>query len=419
MNQSAFSPRLLVAWLAATVALCAGAAFLIARSGTTDPVGPTTFSRSAIGYAGIADILHRLGIRVVRSQSDTLAKLGPGALLVIAEPNYDRQQTAQQLLAAKTVLLILPKWFGRPSTTRPGWIDAVAPYPPAAVQQTLGLVDRGATVLQTDQSAPFTTNVVGTLPDLAAPIQLLRSHHLRPIVATGEDMLVGEVRVKGRRVWVLADPDVMSNHAMAVPANATFAVALIQALRASDASVVFDETVHGSVSAGADNPLTLLFRPPFAAATAQSIIAALLMLWAAIGRFGTPQSPAPTLHAGKRDLIENTARLLEFARHQPAIVQRYLQLTVRDLGRRLHAPSTLPPSALAGWLERVGRARGVETDAILQLTDAASRRDFPTLVRLARALHRFKGDVIDGTWGDPGDDRARAQRGGQGGRRPG
>jgi hypothetical protein len=419
MTPSVISPRVLAVWFAGAIALFA-AAFLVVRSKAPDPIGATTFSRSAIGYAGIADVLHRLGIRVVRSQSDTVAKVGPGALLVIAEPNFDKQRTVRQLLAAETVLLILPKWMGRPSAARPGWIDLARRLPDAGVQQVLGLVDRDARVLQRDKIAAFTANVLGAVPSLPSPTQLVRSDRLRPIVGTEEGVLVGELRTQRARLWVLTDPDVMSNQAMAVPANAVFAVALIEALRAPDASVVFDETVHGSVNPVANNPLTLLFQVPFGYATAQAIVTLLLLLWAAAGRFGAPQAPAGALRTGKRDLIENIARLLEFARHQPAIVQRYLQLTMRDLGLRLHAPSTLSSEALAGWLERLGQARGIETRSILPLNDTrALSRDLPKLVGLARELHRFKGDVIDGTWRNPGDDRKRAQGSRQGGGRPG
>jgi len=419
MTQSVFSPRVLAAWFAAAIALVA-AAFLVARSKAPDPIGATTFSRSAIGYAGIADVLRRLGVRVLRSQSDTGAKVGPGAVLVIAEPNFDKQRTAQQLLAAETILLILPKWIGRPSAAQPGWIDMARRLPDTAVQQVLGLVDRDARVLQKDKITALTANILGVVPTLPLPTQLVRSERLRPIVGTEEDVLVGELRTEGHRLWVLTDPDVMSNQAMAVPANAVFAVALIEALRAPDASVVFDETVHGSLNPVTNSPLALLFQAPFGFATAQAVVTLLLVLWAAAGRFGAPQSPASALQTGKRDLIENTARLLEFAQHQPAIMQRYVQLTMRDLGRRLHAPSTLSPDALAQWLGRVGQARGIETRAILQLNDTrALSRDFPMLVRLARELYRFKGDVIDGTWRDPGDDRKRAEGSRQGGGRPG
>jgi hypothetical protein len=420
MNASIFSPRVLIAWLSATVILFGAALFLLARSKGSDPTGPTTFSRSAIGYAGIADVLHRLGVPIVRSQSETVAQLGPGTLLVIAEPRFDLQQITRQLLAAKSVLLILPKWVGQPSASRPGWIDRAERLPGMVAQQALSLVDRKGTVLQKEWPAPFVTNAVGALPSLPSPVQLLRSDRLRAIVGTGQDMLVGELSEKGRRVWVLADPDVISNHAIAVPANAVFAVALIDALRAAGGSVVFDETVHGFVSAAPNNPLALLFQPPFGLATALGLITLLLLLWAAAGRFGAPQSPAPALHAGKRDLIDNTAKLLEFAHHQPVVVQRYVQVTMRDLGRRLRAPSTLSPEALVGWLDRFGRARGLDTGAILRSADTrASGRDLGTLVRLARDVHRFKGEISDGSGGDPGDDRKRAQRSGQSSRGPG
>jgi len=277
MTQSVFSPRVLAACFAAAIALAA-AAFLVARSKAPDPIGATTFSRSAIGYAGIADVLRRLGIRVLRSQSDTVAKVGPGALLVIAEPNFDKQRTARQLLAAETILLILPKWIGRPSDARPGWIDLARRLPDTAVQPVLGLVDRNARVMQKDKVAAFTANILGAVPRLPSPTQLMRSDHLRPIVAAEEDVLVGELRTEGRRVWVLTDPDVMSNQAMAVPANAVFAVALIEALRAPDASVVFDETVHGSLDPVTNSPLALLFQAPFGFATAQAVITLLLVL---------------------------------------------------------------------------------------------------------------------------------------------
>ena len=419
MTRSVFSPRVLAAGFAAAIALVA-AAFLVARSKAPDPIGATTFSRSALGYAGITDVLRRLGIRVLRSQADTGAKVGPGALLVIAEPNFDRKRTAQQLLAAETILLILPKWIGRPSAAQPGWIDMARRLPDTAVQQVLGLVDRDARVLQKDKITALTANILGVVPSLPLPTQFVRSDRLRPIVGTEKEVLVGELRTEGRRVWVLTDPDVMSNQAMAVPANAVFAVALIEALRAPDASVVFDETVHGSLNPVTNGPLALLFQAPFGFATAQAVLTLLLVLWAAAGRFGAPQSLASALQTGKRDLIENTARLLEFARHQPAIMQRYAELTVRDLGRRLHAPSTLSQDALVEWLGRVGQARGIEPRAILQLRDTrALNHDFPMLVRLARELYRFKGDFIDGTWRDPGDDRKRAERSRQGGGRPG
>ena len=68
-TEGVFSGRLLAIWISASVALLAASLyFMLMPEGTspgTDSVGPTVFSRSALGHAGIADILQRLGVRVV------------------------------------------------------------------------------------------------------------------------------------------------------------------------------------------------------------------------------------------------------------------------------------------------------------------------------------------------------------------
>lgn len=73
-----------------------------------DAVGPSSFSRSAIGYAGIAEILRRLGIAVVKSQYDALAKLR-------RRRRASSVETKDTLAKARAALLILPKWHGEES----------------------------------------------------------------------------------------------------------------------------------------------------------------------------------------------------------------------------------------------------------------------------------------------------------------
>src|SRR5262249_37431409 len=62
--------RITAAWVAAVVMLVPGTiAFAIfGGGGRPDTVGPPAFSRSAIGYAGMADVMHRLGTRVLKSR---------------------------------------------------------------------------------------------------------------------------------------------------------------------------------------------------------------------------------------------------------------------------------------------------------------------------------------------------------------
>ena len=89
-TEGVFSGRLLAIWISASVALLAASLyFMLMPEGTspgTDSVGPTAFSRSALGHAGIAEILQRLGVRVVKSRYGSLGMVGEEDLLVIAEP---------------------------------------------------------------------------------------------------------------------------------------------------------------------------------------------------------------------------------------------------------------------------------------------------------------------------------------------
>src|SRR5262249_10832405 len=174
------------------------------------------------------------------------------------------------------------------------------------------------------------------------------------------------------------------------------AVGMRKGLRGADGSVVFDETVHGYL-AKPTSPFLLLFRFPFVIATAQGVIAAALLLWATLARFGVPQSAPPPLRAGREGLLQNMAKLIEFTGHQQWMLVRYIQETVRDVARQLHAPRGLSGEGLMAWLQRVGNARGADVDCAAVVRRAAElgtgrRRDLGPLIRLARDIHRWKGE---------------------------
>jgi hypothetical protein len=218
-------------------------------------------------------------------------------------------------------------------------------------------------------------------------------------------MLIGEIIRGGRRIWVLSDPDIIANQGFGRGNNAALAVAAINRLRGANGSVIFDETVHGFLARPA-SPFLLLFRFPFVVATIQGLLALALLLWATLARFGAPQSLPPPLSAGRSGLLQNVASLIEFTGHQEKIIRRYVLETIRDVGRQLHAPRGISGNELLAWLVRVGSARGVETDCnavIRQLEDLPEgrRRNLPSLVRLARQIHQWKGEIIDGRVGHP------------------
>jgi hypothetical protein len=411
-GEPVFSRRLFMGWIAGAVVLFAVSLFLLGTTGEQsgpDSTGASTFSRSAIGHAGIAEVLTRLGIPVVKSRYNSLEKLSDGSLLVIAEPRMARQseEEIRTLLKADVVLLVLPKWFGLPSKQTEGWLREVAQRFPAEPQWALRLVAPRAEVVREPGDVTWTTNALGLAPSLASPIQLMSGPGLRAIIGGERGMLLGEISERGRRIWVLSDPDVISNHGIAREGNAALAVAIIKRLHDGDGSVVFDETVHGYV-AKPSSPFMLLFRFPFVVATVQGLIAVALLFWATMARFGAPQSAPPPLSAGRGSLLQNMAKLIEFTGHQPVMVARYVQETVRDVARQLHAPRELAGQGLVAWLQRVGGARGVDIDcgALMQGADelsAGRRRDPSSLVRLARDTHKWKGEILDGRSRHPRD----------------
>ncbi len=343
-SDSLFSPRLLIGWIAAAIITFAVSLYLMGSNDLGgDTTGPSSFSRSAIGYAGLAEVLQQLHIDVVKSRDDPLGKLTPKSVLVIAEPRPGgkTERIMRTLLTADTILLVLPKWIGRPSREKPGWLGKAELLPSAAIEWALHLVAPKAEMLQVDKAA-WQTNTFAI--ELAA--------------------------------------------------------AMIERLRNGAGRVVFDETIHGFAGVPT-NPLALLFRFPFVIATLLGAMTVALLLWASLGRFGAPQPAPPPLNAGRQTLLQNIAKLVEFTGHQEMMIKRYVLETVRDVGRQLHAPRGLSGAALVAWLQRVGAARGVDIDCAALVGEAerladGRRRGAASSVRLARDIYRWRGEIVDG-----------------------
>jgi hypothetical protein len=415
--------RLLAVWIAAAILLVIGTiALAVFGGGNVETVGPSAFSRSAIGYAGIADVMHRLGARVVKSRGDSVAKLDPAGVLVLAEPSRATAQQMSALMNAHTVLLILPKWTGQASESHRGWISMAVPVPPSVARTATQVAN--VDVVRVPRVTYWSHNEIGRAPVISeGDMQLIKSSRLRPVIGNDSGMLVGELRTGARRLWILADPDPLQNHSLADPDNAAFAVALINALRGEDGNVVFDEVVHGFAET-ASSPFRMLFEFPFVLATIQGAIAVALLLWATMRRFGAPLSPPVELKSGKRSLIEATANLLDFGRHRPIIMQRYVHAVVQDVARQLHAPAGLSDAGLLDWLRRTARVRDAQIDcgAVVRRADelaAGGRGASAPLSTLARDIFRWKREVTDGGSGYSRIDRGDPQRGRQGSRRAG
>lgn len=416
-----FSPRVLAAWLTIAILLFAATLYFMFFGHPNTPVGPSAFSRSAIGYAGIADVMHRLGARIVKSRSAPLGKLDPDGVLVIAEPLPSTSpEQLRSLFTAGRVLLVLPKWTGNPSEQTAGWIEDASLLEEDAARKVARIAVPGAETVRVPSVANWSPNEIGSVPSITGTTQLIKSSLLRPVVATVTGMLVGELRTGQRRLWILADPDVMQNHGF--PGNAAFATTLINRFRGGDGNIVFDETVHG-LAEQPRSPFLMLFEFPFVLATVQGAIAIAFLLWATMGRFGVPLTPPVAMASGKAGLIENTAKLFELARYQPVIIKRYVYAIIRDVARQLHAPTGMSDTTLVEWLRRTGQARAVKVDCGSVLSTASElasgSHGGTTLSALAREIFRWKQEIIDGVARDPRPHRSNSERSSQSGGRPG
>jgi hypothetical protein len=185
----------------------------------------------------------------------------------------------------------------------------------------------------------------------------------------------------------------MNNYGLRHAENARFTVNLIDDLR-EGGPVIIDETLHGY--ARQPSLLRTLFTFPLVIATMQVLVCAMLVVWAAMVRFGPKKVFSPPIAPGKDFLIRNTAALLHFGGHHAHALRRYLSLTTAVVRSALHAPS-LAPTAMTAWLERVRQTRGCKI-SLLELEKAVETADTPErIVEVTDQIYRWRMEMTHGT----------------------
>ena len=226
-----------------------------------------------------------------------------------------------------------------------------------------------------------------------------------PGVGDGGELIQSVDLDSDTELWVLADPTPLDNAGLRRPGNPRFAVALIDHLR-GDGPVIFDETLHGFAEK-TPSLWKAMFSFPLILVTLHVAVCTVLLLWAAVGRFGPARAAPPPIPSGKDFLIRNTADLLHVGGHDGDALRRYLTTTIHHVRTALHAPRDLDPAALRAWLERVRASRG-GTISIVELENAVwtigSERDRATArrtVELAAAIHRWRTEMTHGPRNHP------------------
>src|SRR5262249_54727929 len=159
-------------------------------------------------------LLDKLDVPVVVSRNDSAARAEHG-LLIVAEPvvtdGASRARLAALVGASRRVLLVLPKWYGSLARGK-RWIEGAHLLPErdrAAVLEAIAS-DAHAEIHRTPATgSEFVPG--GRHPVIREP-QLIASEQLSEIVAdrTG-DRLLGKTEHDGTELYLLSDPDVLSN----------------------------------------------------------------------------------------------------------------------------------------------------------------------------------------------------------------
>jgi hypothetical protein len=214
-------------------------------------------------------------------------------------------------------------------------------------------------------------------------VQTMSGAGLKPIVTDSEGRIV-VAEVADSRVYILADPDLIDNRAMADLHQAGAALALLDYLNATGADdVLFDVTMNGLGST--KSPLKLAFDPPFLATTLTLAAALLLAGLHGLTRFGAPRRPQRALAFGKAALVDNAAALVRKARRQAALGARYAELIRARAAAAFGAPARLQGAALDAYMDGLGGT------AFSQLASAAAEAgDRDHLLGAAQALHDWQ-----------------------------
>ena len=359
--------------------------------------GTHALSNAAVGFSGIVQLAEATGRhpRIVRSEhlfdSEDL-------LVVTPDQGFDDVSAILAARSAKPTLFVLPKWATVADPDHTGWVriaDLTVSVDPASLlsPETEFKIHRvrsgGAPLVaarEFDSSIHFAAPRVLQVIAGQVPHKGNKPKPLVPLITNGKGGIV-LARYGDGPLYVLADPDLMSNAGMRDPRQAAAALAMLDWLNSTGAkSIAFDVTLNGF--GHSQSPLKLAFTPPFLAMTLALAVVLFLVGWHAFGRFGPIRPRARAIAFGKAALVENSAKLIRRAGRETSLGGRYAQVIRERAVATFGVPARLKDAALDAYLDKLGTWRGHRFSE-LALT-AETTRDQDALVAAAQALHQWQ-----------------------------
>lgn len=356
-------------------------------------------SNSAIGFAGLRVLLTAAGVEnSVDRGIESRGGRRPAGLRVLTPEIISKPSEIQSLSKNEIALIILPKWIPFPDPLRPGFVAKVSTFDAASVSALLKVLSKDTKIEHAKGSSTKVWTLAADFPGLYLPaksaaidaLQTISGPHWIPLVTdrSGRAVLV---LLDGTTTFVLSDPDLMNNHALADANVAAFAVSFFMAARVKGGPVAFDVTLNGFRRS--PDPLRTMFAPPFLGATICAVLAALLIGFHAFARFGAPPLPAPGFAMGKKTLVDNTAELIRVMNREPRMAQRYALVTRnlvwRALGIRRQVERDQADATIRALQRRAG---AMEFETLVE--EAARAEGRSELLRVADQLFRWRERIV-------------------------
>ena len=360
--------------------------------------GAHALSKSAVGFAGVVELLEGADRPVVVSRGEPpQTRSGVGVMVLTPGSATDAKDiSAVHFTGLK--LIVLPKWVAGPSPLSPAWVQKLGVMPEGEIVHPLGgdfgktrIVQRKGVsrpVLRAGSGAGFPAGEVLPLGAIDS-LQTLSGPGWDPIVTDEQGRAVLALARRGG-VAVLSDPDLLDTQGVADLTTARTGVEILDRLR-DGGPVVFDVTLNGF--GRGRSLLKLAFEPPLLGATLCMVAAALMMGLHATIRFGPVERPPPVLALGKRALADNSAALVRMARREPRMAPAYAALTRDAAARAVGAPRDLGEDQLSALLDRLGARHGLEVRFSSLAAEAAAAKTNVELMSVARRLFQWRGEM--------------------------
>ena len=354
--------------------------------------GSHALSKGATGFAGIVRLADETGRkpRVIRSEHDWAWQ---AEILMVVTPDHGWTDLGEILKrrGPRTTLLVLPKWQTVADPQKMGWIRVAGLLPAMDPARTLypatplgitRLKTKGEMLLTVAPAAPAELHFL-------APrvLQTVTSKQLEPLI-TNKSGAVVLGKIRRSQTYVLADPDLLNNHAMGDERQARAALAMLDYLNSTGANeIVFDVTANGL--GHSRSPLKLAFDVPFLAVTLTIFAAMVLAGWQALVRFGPVRRPRRAIAFGKAALVDNSAALIRKAGRESSLGNLYVALIRERAMAMFRLPTNADPNALSARLESLNTHRSFAS-AAEAARDARTRNE---LLAGARSLHQWLEEV--------------------------